>query len=491
MGYDEILRKNEGIKERFLDTPALGFRDGRKVSTAEIWEFLTVEGPRRYPNQFSQGDRRGFSEDIDLISGIKRHYLGLSLHDRLNKAAKNGVPVVLIQGGQTHEPYYAAGAIPVRPGIVNGWATNSKENMTYEEADLRRLEIREVGRQQLSVEACQTAKYEIIQNGLVPITMVAPYLCTRCSDIGFGVEAHRHGPIPVGLAPVDYPVNGQHRKPWAARYVSKNLRRTVGQIAERSGTAVTDQALWDEIRLHNEKRRLAREFQELWWNAEVPPTNSQDHGGIRGLGNESSGDPVAAKQILEESLAEVRGRVAKGQRGAGLAENPVRLFVCGSCISPNLKQVDRSGGVVAGKDDGWSEVCVDVEEGGDPYEKLAAAMLQWPYELPTQERASWTAEQVRKSRSQGLLFMYQWGCNFQSGAARMVADIVKDLTGVPTLIAERAMAERAEGHEQLHTRVDVFIEMLQQPGSTVTPGPSFGLSEAGTAPCGAVAGACK
>jgi benzoyl-CoA reductase/2-hydroxyglutaryl-CoA dehydratase subunit BcrC/BadD/HgdB len=465
MGYDEVLKNNGDIKERFLATPALGFRDGSKVSTDEIWDFLTVEGPRRYPNIFHQGERRGISDDIGLISSIKRHYFQITLFDRLNKAVKKGVPVVLIQGGQTHEPYYAAGAIPLRPGSVNGWATNAKENMTYEEADLRRLQIREVGRQELSVDACQTGKYEIIQNGLVPITMVAPNLALRCSDISFGVEAHRHGPIPVDLAAVDFPVNGQHHKAWAKRYAAENIRRLVNRISEKSGVKVTDEVLWAEIKLHNEKRRLAREFQELWWSADVPPTNSQDRG-ILGLGNESNGDPIAAKQILEESIAEVRERVTRGQRGLGLSENPVRLFVCGSCINPNVKLVDRDGGVVVGKDDGWSEVSVDVEESGDPYEELATAMLNWPYELPTQERAAWTVEQVRRSKSDGLLFMYQWGCNYQSGAARMVADIVKEKTGLPTMILERAMAERAEGHEQLHTRVEVFIEMLRSSKSS-------------------------
>jgi len=461
MGYDQVLKNNGAIKERFLDTPALKFRDGREASPEEIWDFLTVEGPKRYPNEFHIGERHGRSEDVELISSIKRHYLSLTLVDRLNKAAKNGVPVVMIQGGQSHEIYYAAGVIPVRPGIVNGWATNSKENMTWEEADRRRIEIRLIGRQKLSVEACQTGKYEIIQNGLVPITTLAPFLCTRCSDISFGVEAHRHGPLPVDLAPVDYPVNGQDSKPWATHYAAENLKRTTAFLAKKSGTTLTDEKVWEEIKLHNEKRRLAREFQQLWWDADVPPTNSQDRA-IVGLGNESSGDPVAALQILKESLEEVRERVAKGVRGHGLVKNPARIWVCGSCINPNLHPVDKSGGVVVGTDDGWSEIYIDVEEGGDPYEKLAATMLKWPYELRTKERALWTAEQVKRSRSQGLIFMYQWGCNYQSGAARMVADIVKETAKVPTLIAERDMAESRDGNEQLHTRVDVFIEMLKK-----------------------------
>jgi benzoyl-CoA reductase/2-hydroxyglutaryl-CoA dehydratase subunit BcrC/BadD/HgdB len=345
--------------------------------------------------------------------------------------------------------------------MVNGWATNAKENMSYEEADMRRLHIRELGRQALTVDACQTAKYEIIQNELVPgIKIIAPYLCTRCSDIAYGVEAHRHGKVQLPLVPVDFPVNGQTNKPWARTYVAENLRRLVREIAKLSGRNVTDEVLWSEIKLHNEKRRIAREYADLWWSAEVPPTNSQDHGAVLSLGNESNADPVAAKQILQESLEEVRLRIKNKVKGVGLSDNPARIFVGGSCVNPNAHVVDRAGGIIVGKDDGWSEIFHDVEESGDPYDQLAKTMLAFPYELPTEERAKWTVEQIKRSRADGFIFMYQWGCNFQSAAARILADYVKKEAKIPTVIIERSMAESSQGQEQLHNRVEVFIEML-------------------------------
>jgi benzoyl-CoA reductase/2-hydroxyglutaryl-CoA dehydratase subunit BcrC/BadD/HgdB len=456
------FRVSDSVRERFRATAPLKFRDGTEVSPDEILHFFDEDGPRRYPNLFAVGRDHGFSEDHGFVTGLKRHYLGLSLYDRLNKAAAKGVPVILIQGGQTHEPYYAAGGIPVRPGILNGWATNSKEHMSYDEAAERRLQIRELGRQVLGIEACQTAKYEIIQNDMVPIAMVAPYLPLRCSDMSFGVEAHRHGPIQLPLVPVDFPVNKQQNKGWARDYVAENLRRLVSKIAETAKRAdVTEDELWSEIRLHNEKRQLAREYADLWWNAEIPPSNSRDHGSVLGLGNESSADPVAARQILHESLLETRERIKDGVRGHGLAERPVRIFVCGSCVNPNAKLVDKFGGVLVGKDDGWSEVYNDVVESGDPYAQLAQTILDYPYELPTVERARWTAEQVRHSRADGVIFMHQWGCNTQSGIARLVADIVKKEAGVPTVIIEKAMTDPPGGNEQAHARVEVFIEMLK------------------------------
>jgi len=460
---DSIFTYPEELKKKLEATGDLVFKDGSNVTPEEIWQFMTVEGPKRYPNLFTKGKNRGFSEDIDLVSGLKRNYFTTTLMDRLNKEAESGTPVILIQGGQSHEPYYAAGGVPIRPGIVGRWATNLKENMNYTEADLRRLQIREIGRQQLTVDACQTAGYEVIQNGLLPgITMVAPYLCNRCSDIGYGVEAHRHGKVQLPLVNVDFPVNNQADKAWAREYVADNLRKLVKKIAEQSKLEVNDEILWKVIRLHNEKRRLAREYVNLWWSAKTPPTNSQDHTAIMGLGNESNSDPIVAKQILQESLLEVKERVKNNIKGKGIADDPVRLFICGSCVNPNHNVVDRAGGVVVGKDDGWSTIFFDVEETGDPYEQLAKTILSYPYELPTEERAHWVVEQVKKSRADGLIFMYQWGCNFQSAVARLVADIVKKETGIPTIIIERSMAESQEGQEQLHNRVEVFIEMLRQ-----------------------------
>lgn len=464
---DEVYTYPEEIKEKLEAAGDLVYKDGTHVTPEEIWKFMTVDGPKRYPHVFAKGKNHGLSDDVELISGIKRSYFTTTIYDRLNKEVEKGTPVIFIQGGQSHEPYYAAGGVPIRPFIAGGWATNLKEKMNYNEADLRRLQIREIGRQQLTVDACQTAGYEVIQSGLLPgITMVAPYLCNRCSDVGYGVEAHRHGDVDVELFNVDFPVNNQVNKAWAKEYVADNLRKLVKKISEQSKKEVTDEILWEVIKLHNEKRRLVREYVNLWWSAKTPPTNSQDFTAILSLGNESSIDPVASKQILEESLIEVKERVKNDVKGTGIADDPARIFICGSCVNPNTHVVDRAGGVIVGKDDGWSEVFYDVEETGDPYEQLAKTILSYPYELPTEERAHWVSEQVKKSRADGLIFLYRWGCNFQSGIARLVADIVKKETGIPTIIIEQSFAESSDGQEQLHNRVEVFIEMLRQEKNT-------------------------
>lgn len=107
---------------------------------------------------------------------------------------------------------------------------------------------------------------------------------------------------------------------------------------------------------------------------------------------------------------------------------------------------------------------MDIEENGDPYEKVAQAIIASPYEMAADERGRWVSDQVRRSRAEGLIFMYQPGCNYQSAAARIVSDIVEGETGTSAMILERSpmsqcpcMATRGP----LRNRIEAFIEMLQ------------------------------
>ncbi len=174
------------------------------------------------------------------------------------------------------------------------------------------------------------------------------------------------------------------------------------------------------------------------------------------LANDFVGDPVATVGVIEETKKEVKKRVKHSIKGTGLADDPKRLFVCGSCVGPNPHHVEKAGGVLVGRDDNWSSVSTNVEENGDPYENLARAILSFPYEQPTERRAEWTAEQVKKSRADGVVFMYNWGCNFQTAVARMMSDIVKEKTGVPTTFVEVGELGRMEALEQSENRIEAF-----------------------------------
>jgi benzoyl-CoA reductase/2-hydroxyglutaryl-CoA dehydratase subunit BcrC/BadD/HgdB len=451
------------VKERLDASGPITFSD-RVVSTDEIWDFMTVEAPARFPYAFDQNGNNiaRISADVQLVSGIKASYLTLTLYDRIEAARAAGVPVVFIQGGQNYEPYYAAGAVPLRPAFIMQWGRNKTNGLGMRSSDIVSNDHIEAGRRRISVDACQQiGAHGILHEGIVRADFIAPNLALRCSDMAYLSESHRSADHGAKLLFVDYPMNDAAGKPWAAQYVADDIRKLVTAIDEFTGRTTTDADLRAEIVRENEMRRLAREFDAIWQDAPFPPTNSIDRQHIVGLGNEGYLDPTAAISVLTSAVEEVRERAEDGVVGYGVAPDAVRLFVCGSCVTADPNVVDGSGGVVVGRDDQWSQVVTHTADDGDPYLALAHQTLAWPYEQPSERRAEWTADEVGRTRSDGLLFVYQWGCNFQSAIARLVADEVKRLAKIPTAYLSSNELGKAESVEQARTRVEAFIEMLR------------------------------
>jgi benzoyl-CoA reductase/2-hydroxyglutaryl-CoA dehydratase subunit BcrC/BadD/HgdB len=463
MAKNDLYEYPQELREEFEATEAIQFRDGSQATGADIWHFMTEVAPKKYPFAYTQRkyvDGR-MSRDIHLPSAIKHNYLLLTMNDRINKSRENGSPVIFVQGGQSVDPYYAAGGIALRPASVGMWSRGRHEGLGLNEEIVRRHKQKEKANHAISFEACQTAGYASIQEEGLPVDMVAPFSCLRCSDISYGLEAHRHGPNKtVKLMNVDYPLRYQADKSWAVEYFAQNLRRLTSEIGKMAGRDVTDDDLSKEIKLHNEGRRLAIDTADIWWSADLPPTNGLDRRHILQMGGmEVHGDPSASLTVLRESNAYIRDRVKRGIKAEGVVDKPVRLFICGSCVRPNDFRIEEAGAIIVGHDNHWSDISTLVEEEGDPFKNLAHAILSYPYEQSIEGRAAWTIEQLKKSRADGVLFLYQWGCNTQSAVARMLCDVIKRDTGIPTMVIEQNESG-TEQSEQLLNRINAFVEML-------------------------------
>ncbi len=458
-----VFRYPEAIKADFLSTNDIQFRDGSSASAAEVWKYLTETGPVKYPNIYDYSNYYGrkISGDVTLPFSLKHNYLIMTMNERMTNAKANGTPVVFVQGGQSVDPYYAAGAIALRPASVGIWASGQHEGLNLNQEEVRRADQKEKAYRAISFEVCQSAGYENIQEGTVPVDMIAPFSCLRCSDVSYGLEAHRHGKRKdVRLFLGDYPLDHQKDKEWAIEYFAENIRRLIGAIDELTGKKTTAADLQNEIKLHNEGRKLAMEIADLWWSAETPPTNGKDRRDLFQMGGmELHGDPEASLSLLREAKGYIADRVQTGQKGYGVSDHPARIFVCGSCVFPNEYRIEEAGGIVVGNDNHWSDITTIVAETGDPFYSLAKAILSYPYEQSIKERAQWTIDQVKRSRADGVLFLYNWGCNTQSAIARALVDEIKRESGVPTLIIEHE--QRGTQSEQLQNRVNAFVEMLK------------------------------
>jgi len=458
-----VFRYPEEIRDEFIQTADIEFRDGSRVTALEVWDYLTKVGPVKFPNLYDNSNlfTGRLSHDVTIPFTLKHNYLLMTMHDRMTKAQADGHPIVFVQGGQSVDPYYAAGAIALRPASTGIWARRQREGRTRREDELESQEEKQKAYSAISFEVCNSAGYEHIQEGNVPADMVAPFTALRCSDVSYGTEAHRHGPKKdkVKLLLVDYPLDHQKDKEWAIQYFAENLRRLTRTIDEKTGRTTTEDDLAAEIKLHNEGRRLSVEIADLWWSAAHPPTNGKDRRDLFQLGGmEVHGDPVASLSILREAKGYIEKRVREGHKTRGIVDNAARLFVCGSCVFPNDFRTEEAGGIIVGNDNHWSDITTMVDESGEPYYQLAKAVLSYPYEQPLVERAKWTVEQIKKSRTNGVMFLYKWGCNTQSAIARLLVDEIKAQTGIPTIIIEDDMTRTQT--EQLQNRVNAFVEMV-------------------------------
>jgi benzoyl-CoA reductase/2-hydroxyglutaryl-CoA dehydratase subunit BcrC/BadD/HgdB len=451
----------EEIKEDFLKTPGLHFSDGSYVDSAAIWDFMTVEGPRRFPYAYNKKNTQSrLSRDVRFFSGIKYGYLNLTFRDRLLKAHEKGVPIIHVEGGQTVDPYFAAGAIPIVPGPLRAMARDLEEGLDVKGANRRAMKIMEDGRQAISIECCNNpiGSIESINQGAVPVDMVAPYLCLRCTDYSYILEAYRTKLKNTILHFVDFPVTQDGK--WTVSYVAELIRDLVKKLGEMRGGTVTEEDLWKEIKRENYGRRLARETMDAIWNAENIPVTGADIFSIITSGRFDRGDSLACTQFLEQAHAEVLERVNKGVRAEGLPGKPVRILTVGSCFGFWFDSAEEKGAVLVGTDDHLSKIYADVGERGDPYEEIAKTILAYNYELPTERRARYIIDLVKKTRADGVICGYNWGCNYQSAVSRMIADIVKKETGIPTINLQVAELGFLDGSEQTQNRVEAFIEML-------------------------------
>jgi hypothetical protein len=48
----DYFRYPEDIREEFIQTGDIEFRDGSRVTAAEVWDYLTRVGPVKYPNLY-------------------------------------------------------------------------------------------------------------------------------------------------------------------------------------------------------------------------------------------------------------------------------------------------------------------------------------------------------------------------------------------------------------------------------------------------------
>jgi benzoyl-CoA reductase/2-hydroxyglutaryl-CoA dehydratase subunit BcrC/BadD/HgdB len=240
---------------------------------------------------------------------------------------------------------------------------------------------------------------------------------------------------------------------WYEQQLSE-LRRG---IEEHFDLKISDDRLWEAIRLHNQTRRLQRQLYDLR-KGERPPISGSDTLAV--VVASTAMPKQRYNELLRELLEELRA-------AEGITGHRARLMVLGSILDDPeyLRVIEDQGGLVVtdsncfGARIIWEDVS---EEPADPIRALAQHYVADRHSCPRtfgehERRTAFIHQMIRDFKVDGVIgerlaFCDQWGY-----AQYGLTNDFKE-TGVPYLALEREYVSAAVG--QLKTRVQAFLERL-------------------------------
>ena len=444
--YEEFVNNNREYLEKsrkiFLNQKGLTFRDGSYHSPEHIWEWIfEKDAPEKYPNIFIGFD--GY--DLESPSIIKFIYLYYSFYDRLIEASDRGV-LIVNRKETIPDMFFALGSIPIRGGAGAALRHVNKLSAVAE-----------------NFEACGAGSSWAWKDNRIPYGAQVVPTGVHCYDTpNNALAVHRAGKVDIPIFFLDNPI-GSGDKEWAIDYRVQTLRRAAEEISKLTGVAVDEEKLRSEIKIGNKVRKAVWKIFEIQGESPNPPFTAFEFETILHSGHNWAGEPEAYLEVLEGIAAEAKERESHKVHGTVIHKNPVRIFVGGACTHFRPLIGHTSGAVPVGVE--WFLVPShgSLNEAGDPFRALVEGTPLKSLTARLEEHADWIVEHIRKSRAEGFIYGYKWGCNFASSAAHVISDVVKKKTGIPVLIMETdfigKLANESGGGL---TRVEAFIEILKQ-----------------------------
>jgi benzoyl-CoA reductase/2-hydroxyglutaryl-CoA dehydratase subunit BcrC/BadD/HgdB len=240
-------------------------------------------------------------------------------------------------------------------------------------------------------------------------------------------------------------------------WYERELRRLKEEMEEHFTISITNDQLWEAIRLHNETRGLQRRLYELR-KGEKPPISGADTLAVIVAGT------AMPKQTYNGLLRELLEDLSDAE---GIDGYQARLMILGSILDdPNyLRVIEDQGGLVVtdstcfGSRIMWADVSEEVD---DPIRALAQYYVRDRQSCPRtfgdyERRQAFVEDLVREFKVDGVIgerltFCDQWGFSQYS-----ITNDFKE-AGIPYLCLEREYLLSAVG--QLRTRVQAFLETL-------------------------------
>jgi len=246
------------------------------------------------------------------------------------------------------------------------------------------------------------------------------------------------------------PVNlvGAHAMP----YLVAELRRFARSLEEGPGVRITEEALWESIRLYNRHRELLASLYRQRESLSATQLFSLVRAGMTMPKEEHN-------RLLEQTLSALAEGNAEGSE-----EARPRLLISGSTLDDAslLALIEEMGGQVVSDDlcDGSRYFDAPIADGENPWEALALRFLRrapCPCKYGGLEaRGRRVLDLARRHRVDGVLFVFKKFCEPHAWDYPYLADLLRR-EGIPHLLIE---TEQGTPVEQFRTRVQAFLEML-------------------------------
>ncbi|HCX90228.1 MAG: hypothetical protein COW04_05435 [Deltaproteobacteria bacterium CG12_big_fil_rev_8_21_14_0_65_43_10] len=441
------------LMEALIKTDDITLMDGTKVSPEKALQESLASLGTHYTHLSD------WPADFKLVNVWKHRYLMLTVLERARKLKEKGMPVVA--------------SFMVFPELIFGCGASFVSVMPciMEMLLAGNFSLQQEGHRFASFESCPGEPMIAlwVKDGTIPADLVI-YGTSFGGDVPCINNLLRQWPE-IPLHYVDVPYNGKG-KPWALDYVAEQLHKLAERLGRTAGKQPSNEDIRKGIRMMNDIRRTYREYVDIVSSAKTPPIAGMENFLVT-MSIWESGDPVALKCVNEQVIKEIRERVEKGIPGAGVVENPIKIYMCEKMPAPPaFSFVEKLGGILLGPEvaDSFYLGVEDVDEKGDPYEAIAQWYLEkWPWSpgVPLEDRTRWIIDSVKKYNPDGVLFTGVWGCQLDPQFGRYVADSIKKELGIPCLLTtmedipvEVGLDGKFNIKGDLRTRIEGFMEML-------------------------------
>lgn len=230
-------------------------------------------------------------------------------------------------------------------------------------------------------------------------------------------------------------------------------------LEKHFGTPITEERLWEAIRLHNETRRLQRQLYELR-KRKSPPITGAETLAVMVAGSAMPREHY--NQLLKKLLDELG-------RAYGHANYRARLMLIGGILDDPayIEVIESQGGLVVtdslcyGSRIMWKDVN---EKASDAITALARYYIAERPHCPRMfdrqlDRSAFVMDMIRQFKVDGVISERLMFCDNWTGEAFMVGEDLKE-KGIPYIRLDREYILTGVG--QLRTRIQAFLETMER-----------------------------